>query len=94
MGNNHHFVWGSSRSAPFISAKDGYIIKKVIEGATLGNALAAVRFDAAQLHDHFRRSVMQRNKDGELSTKDGNQLIEYYEKQADSYTYLSPNGNE
>ncbi len=37
---------------------------------------------------------MQRIKDGELSTKEGNQLIEYYEKQADDYTYLSPNGGE
>jgi hypothetical protein len=38
---------------------------------------------------------MQRIKDGELSTKEGdNQLIEYYENRIGRYTYLSPNGKE
>ncbi|HXH69101.1 MAG TPA: biosynthetic arginine decarboxylase [Pyrinomonadaceae bacterium] len=93
MGNNHN-LFGVPHEAHIHIGEDGYIIKKVIEGATLGDALSAVRFDAAQLHDQFRRSVTQRIKDGELSSKEGHQLIEYYEKQADSYTYLSPNGKE
>ncbi len=93
MGNNHN-LFGVPHEAHIHIGEDGYIIKKVIEGATLGDALSAVRFDSAQLHDQFRRNVMQRIKDGNLSTKEGNQLIEYYEKQADSYTYLSPNGGE
>jgi arginine decarboxylase len=93
MGNNHN-LFGVPHEAHIHIGEDGYIIKKVIEGATLGDALSTVRFDSAQLHDQFRRNVMQRIKDGELSTKEGNQLIEYYEKQADSYTYLSPNGGE
>lgn len=53
---------------------------------------ATVRLDTVQLHDNFRRAIMKRIKDGELSTKDGNQWIEYYENQIESYTYLSPNG--
>jgi hypothetical protein len=36
---------------------------------------------------------MKRIKEGQISTKEGNQLIEYYEDQAESYTYLSPNGS-
>ena len=72
--------------------EDGHIIKKVIYGATLADTLATVRFDAIQLHDQFRRTVMKRIRDGELSTKEGNQLIEFYENQADSYTYMTPNG--
>jgi len=51
-----------------------------------------VRFDAVQLHDSFRRQVLSRIKEGRLSTKEGNQLIEFYEDQVESYTYLSPNG--
>jgi len=93
MGNNHN-LFGVPHEAHVHIGEDGYIIKKVIEGATLGDTLSTVRFDAAQLHDQFRRNVMQRIKDSELSAKEGNQLIEYYEKQADSYTYLSPNGTE
>jgi len=93
MGNNHN-LFGAPHEAHIHIGEDGYIIKKVINGATLGDTLATVRFDAAQLHDQFRRNVLQRIKDGELSTKEGNQLIEFYEGQVGGYTYLSPNGGE
>ncbi len=91
MGNNHN-LFGVPHEAHIYIGDDGHIIKKVIPGATLAESLAAVRFDAIQLHDQFRRSVLQRIKDGDLSSKEGNQLIEFYENQANSYTYLSPNG--
>ncbi len=93
MGNNHN-LFGVPHEAHIHIGEDGYIIKKVILGATLADALSTVRFDAAQLHDQFRRIVMQRVKDGEVSSKEGDKLIEYYEVQADGYTYLSPNGKE
>ncbi len=93
MGNNHN-LFGVPHEAHIHIGEDGYIIKKVIQGATLGDTLETVRFDAAQMHDQFRRTVMQRIKDGELSPKEGNELIEFYEKQIDDYTYLSPNGVE
>ncbi len=90
MGNNHN-LFGVPHEAHIHISEDGFIIKKVIMGATLGDAVESVRFDAAQLHDQFRRIVMKRIKDGEITAKEGNQLIEYYEKQVDSYTYLSLN---
>jgi arginine decarboxylase len=93
MGNNHN-LFGVPHEAHIHIGEDGYIIRKVIQGATLGDSLSVVRFDAAQLHDQFRRIVMQRIKDGELTTKEGDKLINYYETQADGYTYLSPNGDE
>jgi agmatinase len=61
---------------------------------TIGDAVEIVRFDSAQLNEQFRKTIMQRIKADEISTKTGYQLIEFYEKQADSYTYLSPNGDE
>jgi arginine decarboxylase len=93
MGNNHN-LFGVPHEAHIHIGEDGYIIKKVIQGATLGEALETVRFDSAQLNDQFRRMILQRIKDGELSARIGDQLIEYYENQAESYTYLSPNGNK
>lgn len=93
MGNNHN-LFGVPHEAHIFIGEDGHIIKKVIYGATLGEALATARFDPVHLHDQFRRKVMQKIKAGELSTKTGNQLIEFYEDQAESYTYLSPNGVE
>ncbi len=93
MGNNHN-LFGVPHEAHIHISEDGYIIKKVIPGGTLGDAMATVRFDPAQLHDQFRRTVMQRIKDGALSAGEGDRLIEFYEKQVDGYTYLSPNGSE
>ncbi len=93
MGNNHN-LFGVPHEAHIFIGEDGHIIKKVINGATLADALEVVRFDTVQLRDNFRRLVMKRIKDGDLSTKEGNGLIEFYESQADSYTYLSPNGTE
>lgn len=93
MGNNHN-LFGVPHEAHIHIGEDGHIIKKVIYGATLADSIAAVRFDAEQLHDHFRRAVMKRITDGQLSTKEGNQLIEYYQNQGESYTYLTPNGSK
>jgi len=92
MGNNHN-LFGVPNEAHIFIGDDGHIIRKVIYGSTLGDALATVRFDTDQLHDTFRRAVMHRIKDGELSTKEGNRWIEFYEDQTDSYTYLTPNGH-
>lgn len=91
MGNNHN-LFGVPHEAHIFIGEDGHIIRKVIYGATLADSISAVRFDAEQLHDQFRRAIMKRIKDGQLSTKEGNQLIEFYQDQAESYTYLTPNG--
>jgi arginine decarboxylase len=90
MGNNHN-LFGVPHEAHIFIGEDGPIIKKVIYGATLADSIAHVRFDAEQLHDTFRRAVLARIKAGDLSTKDGNDLIEYYQDQAESYTYLAHN---
>ena len=92
MGNNHN-LFGVPHEAHIHIGEDGHIIKKVIYGATLADSISAVRFDAEQLHDQFRRAVMKRIKDGQLSTKAGTELIEYYQDQAESYTYLTPSGS-
>ncbi|MEZ5428534.1 MAG: biosynthetic arginine decarboxylase [Pyrinomonadaceae bacterium] len=92
MGNNHN-LFGVPHEAHIHIGEDGFIIKKVIQGATLGDTLSTVRFDKNQLHDQFRRKVMKKIKEKELTAEEGDQLIEYYEKQVDSYTYLSPNEN-
>jgi arginine decarboxylase len=93
MGNNHN-LFGAPHEAHIHIGEDGYIIRKVIQGATLGDMLETVRFDSAQLTDQFRKAVMKRIKDEEIPEKIGYQLIEYYEEQAKGYTYLSPNGGE
>lgn len=91
MGNNHN-LFGVPHEAHIHIGEDGHIIKKVIHGATLGESLETVRFDRTQMHDQFRRIVQRRIKGGDLSEKDGHELIEFYENEIDAYTYLTPNG--
>jgi arginine decarboxylase len=93
MGNNHN-LFGVPHEAHIHVDEDGFIIKKVIQGATLGDSLLSARYEGGQLYDGFRRIVMKRIKDGEVSVKEGNELIEFYGSKLDSYTYLLPNGNE
>ncbi len=90
MGNNHN-LFGVPHEAHIFIGEEGHIIKKVIQGATLYDAVASVRYDSDQLTDHFRKAVMKRIKDGNLSTEEGNKLIDHYEQQANAYTYLTPN---
>ena len=92
MGNNHN-LFGVPHEAHIFIGEDGFIIKKVIYGATLGDSLATVRFDAVQLHDTFRKAVLQRIKEGGLTNTEGSKLIEFYEDQVDGYTYLTPIGS-
>jgi len=93
MGNNHN-LFGVPHEAHVFIGEDGYIIKKVVYGATLGEAVGSVRFDPGQLNDTFRKSVLQRIKEGRLSNNEGSKIIEFYEDQVESYTYLTPNGRK
>ena len=92
MGNNHN-LFGVPNEAHIFIGDGGHIIRKVIYGSTLGETVATARFDADQLHDTYRRAVMQQIKVGQLSAKEGESWIEFYENQVDSYTYLTPNGS-
>ena len=93
MGNNHN-LFGVPHEAHVFIGEDGYIINKVVYGATLGDAVTSVRFEPGQLHDTFRRSVLQRIKEGKLTNTEGSKVIEFYEDQVESYTYLTPNGGK
>jgi arginine decarboxylase len=88
---NNHNLFGIPHEAHIHIGEDGYIIKKVIHGSTLGEAIATARFDKNQIHDQFRKIVMKSVKGGEISDKEANDLIHYYEDQINAYTYLSPN---
>lgn len=93
MGNNHN-LFGVPHEAQVFIDEDGYLIKKVIVGSTLGESLQRARYEKSQLHDGFRRLMQLQTKRGELSEEESTALIEYYEAKIDSYTYLSPNGDE
>jgi arginine decarboxylase len=93
MGNNHN-LFGTPNEAHIHIDEDGYLIKKVLRGMTVGEAVETARYEPGQLHDGFRRQVRQRIKHGELTEAEGAELVEFYESRADAYTYLAVNGKE
>jgi arginine decarboxylase len=91
MGNNHN-LFGAPHEAHIHIDDDGYLIKKVIRGTTVGEATERARYEKSLLHDGFRRLINQRVKEGELSEAEGADLAQFYESRYDAYTYLSVNG--
>jgi len=92
MGNNHN-LFGTPNEAQVHIDEDGYLIKKVIRGTTVGEAVGRARYERGLLHDGFRRQVAQRIKDDELSEAEGADLVNFYESRFDAYTYITTNGN-
>jgi arginine decarboxylase len=91
MGNNHN-LFGAPNEAHIHIDEDGYLIKKVVKGTTVGEALYRARYERGQLHEGFRRIVAQRVKRGELSEADAAEMVELYESRYNAYTYLAVNG--
>lgn len=92
MGNNHN-LFGTPNEAQVHIDEEGYLIKKVIRGTTVGEAAGRARYERGLLHDGFRRQVTQRIKDDELSEAEGAELVNFYESRFDAYTYITTNGN-
>ncbi len=93
MGNNHN-LFGAPNEAHIHIDDDGYLIKKVVRGTNVGEALERVRYEPGQLHEGFRRLVAQRTKRNELTEAEGAKMVELYESRINSYTYLAVNGKE
>jgi arginine decarboxylase len=93
MGNNHN-LFGTPNEAQIHIDEEGYLIKKVIRGTTVGEAAGRARYERGMLHDGFRRQVNQRIKDGEISEAEAAELVTFYESRFDAYTYIAVNGNQ
>jgi arginine decarboxylase len=93
MGNNHN-LFGTTHEAHVHIDEDGYLIKKVIRGQTVGDIVQTARYERGMLHDGFRRQIAQRVKRGELSQAEGAELVDFYESRVSAYTYLSVNGKK
>lgn len=92
MGNNHN-LFGTPNEAQIHIDDDGYLIKKVIRGDTIGDAVETAHYDRGQLHEGFRRQCAHRVNRGDLTEAQAAELVEFYESRIDSYTYLAVNGH-
>jgi arginine decarboxylase len=93
MGNSHN-LFGAPNEAHIHIDEDGYLIKKVVQGTTVGEALQRARYERGQLHEGFRRQAAQRVKRGDLTEAEAAQLVEFYESRFNAYTYLGTDGKE
>jgi arginine decarboxylase len=93
MGNNHN-LFGTPNEAHIHIDEDGYLIKKVLRGTTIGAAADRARYERGLLHDNFRRQVAHRVKREALTEAEGAELVDFYESSFDAYTYLAVNGNK
>src|SRR5436853_3658855 len=91
MVNNHNLFCSPNEAHVHID-EGGYLIKKVIRGTSIGQAVERARYERSLLHDGFRRLVAQRVKRDELTEAEAAELIEFYESRFDAYTYLAING--
>jgi arginine decarboxylase len=92
MGNNHN-LFGAPNEAHIHIDEDGYLIKKVMRGTTIGEATKSARYERGQLHENFRRIVSARVRSDDLTEAEATELVEFYESRIDSYTYLAVNGD-
>src|SRR4030095_6902599 len=92
MGNNHN-LFGVPNEAQIHIDDEGYLIKKVIRGTTVGEAAGRARYERRQLHARVCRQLTERIKDNELSEAEGAELVNFYESRFDAYTYIGLNGN-
>lgn len=92
MGNNHN-LFGTPHEAQIYIDEEGYLIKKVVRGTTIGEAVERARYERGQLHDGFRRQVAQRVKRGDLTEAEAARLVDFYESRIGAYTYLAVNGD-
>ncbi|HYP52498.1 MAG TPA: biosynthetic arginine decarboxylase [Pyrinomonadaceae bacterium] len=93
MGNNHN-LFGATNEAHVHIDEDGYLIKKVVRGTTVGEALERVRYERGQLHEGFRRQAALRVKRGDLTEAEGAEMVNFYESRINAYTYLAVNGTD
>src|SRR5258706_14496633 len=92
MGNNHN-LFGTPNEAQIHIDEDGYLIKKVIRGTTVGEAVGGGRYERGLLQDGFRRQVTQRIKNDDLTEPAGAELANFYWSHFDAEPNITSNGN-
>jgi ABC-type xylose transport system permease subunit len=67
----------------------GYYIEEIIEGNTIGQALAAVQYDENELKRQMKSQIDAAIKSDRLKPSEGMRLLDEYERGLKEYTYLS-----
>jgi arginine decarboxylase len=90
MGDMHNLFGRVNEVHVFCDDDDpeDFYIQETIPGDTISSVLEENQFIPAELAKRVRTSVEERVREGKIKPRDGVQLIDFYEKVMQGYTYL------
>ncbi len=88
LGDLHNLLGDTHAVHVALDPEGGFTIEHLIQGDTVRKALGYVQFNADEMMVTFRREVERAVKQGAVNLGEAAQLIRFYEKGLDGYTYL------
>jgi arginine decarboxylase len=91
MGDLHNLFGRVNEVHVFLDPDEpaGYYIEEIIEGTTIGQALASVQYDENELKRLMKAQIDESIKSDRMKPSEGMRLLDDYEKGLKEYTYLS-----
>ncbi len=90
MGDLHNLFGRVNEAHVFLEEdeENGWYIEEVLEGSTIGEVLAMVQWDQAELTRQMKSQVDAAIKTDRLKPNEAMRLLASYEKALKGYTYL------
>ncbi len=91
MGDLHNLFGRVNEVHVFLEPDEpaGYYIEEIIEGTTIGQALASVQYDENELKRRMKAQIDEAIKTDRIKPSEAMRLLDDYEKGLKGYTYLS-----
>ncbi len=83
-----HNLFGDTNAVHIVADKDGYQIKKIIDGETIADVLEYVHFEPKKLVRTMEKWVASSVKKGKITAKQGKEFLAIYRSGLYGYTYL------
>ena len=91
MGDLHNLFGRVNEVHVFLEPDEaaGYYIEEIIEGTTIGQALASVQYDVKDLERQMKAQVDDAIKNDRMKPSEAMRLLDAYERGLKEYTYLT-----
>ncbi len=91
MGDLHNLFGRVNEVHVFLEPDEpaGYYIEEIIEGTTIGQALASVQYDENELKRQMKAQMDEAIKSDRMKPSEAMRLLDDYERGLKQYTYLS-----
>ena len=79
----------STSSSAVLTRAAGYYVEEIIEGTTIGQALASVQYDENELKRLMKVQIDEAIKSDRMKPSEAMRLLDDYERGLKEYTYLT-----